>query len=97
MANLQVEQIGAKSQIQGRVSNPFGTENIEFLNDYQQRNTVNGEVAEEVQYKNLQKAEANYFTAGLSLGSCTALKQFNMIAKMQGYDKVNTIHRHDVN
>lgn len=34
MANLQVEQINSKTQIQGRVSNPFGSDNIEFLGNY---------------------------------------------------------------
>ncbi len=96
MANLQVEQINSKTQIQGRVSNPFGSDNIEFLGNYQQRNNFNEQATEEQQYKNFQRAEASYFTAGISLGSCKALKQFNMIAKMQGYDKVNTTHRQDI-
>ncbi len=99
MTNLQIEKTSARTiatDIQSRMTNPFGIGSVKLFENYQSQNMSNGQEIEENQYKNLQKAESNYFLAGTSLGKSNAIKQFNMIAKMQGYDRVSTLHRHDI-
>ncbi len=98
MANLQIEKTNARTaDIQSRMTNPFGASSVKLLENYQPQNISGSQEIEENQYKNLQMAESSYFLAGASLGRSNTIKQFNMIAKMQGYDRVNTLHRHDIN
>ncbi len=95
MANLQIEKTSA-IDIQGRVSNPFGVNPAKLMENYQNQPNCGTQNIEEGQYKNLQRAEANYFLAATGLGKSSTIKQYNTIAKMQGYGAVNIMHRHDV-
>lgn len=95
MANLQIEKTSAVD-IQGRVSNPFGVSPAKLMENYQAQANYEGQNIEEVHYKNLQKAEANYFLAAAGLGKSNTIQQYNAIARMQGYGAVNIMHRHDV-
>lgn len=93
---MSVQQVENVNLIQSRVTNPFGTASEEFLNEYSVNSTVKTMANEEEQYRNISKAEASYVTASINLGKSNILKQFNMLAKMNGYGNVNTLHRHDI-
>lgn len=91
MTNLQVERTNF---IEARAANPYGDSTKDIISGYETKSTV--EVSEDKQYRGLQKAEANYFLAGARLNNCSAIQQFNIIAKQKGYNNVNLLHRHDV-
>lgn len=93
MTNMQVERANF---IDARAVNPYGEGVIELVNNYETQSTVEAP-KEDAQYKNLQKAEASYFLAGARLDNSNTIKQFNTLAKQQGYNKVNLLHRQDVN
>lgn len=93
---MSVQQVENVNLIQSRVTNPFGAVNEEFLNEYSANSTVATIANQEEQYKNISKAEASYVTASINLGNSNIIKQFNMLAKMNGYGNVNTLHRHDI-
>ena len=95
MTNFQVEKTGA-ANIQARVLNPYGEEAVKLFENYQPQAQSQTQEIEEKQYQNLQKAETSYFQAQAGLRDSFALRQFNMIAKTSGYDKVNMTQMHDV-
>ena len=95
MTNFQVEKTSAIN-IQARVSNPYGTDNVKLFENYEPQIQSQTQAIADKQYKNLQAAEARYFLASANLKYSDSVKQFNMLAKFNGYDKVNMTHRHDV-
>ena len=95
MTNFQVEKTSAIN-IQARVSNPYGTDNVKLFENYEPQIQSQTQEIEDKQYKNLEAAEASYFLASANLKYSDSVKQFNMLAKFNGYDKVNMTHRHDV-
>lgn len=95
MTNFQVEKTSA-IDIQARVSNPYGTNSVKLLENYEPQTQSQMQEIENKQYQNLQKAETSYFMAQSNLKNSYAVKQFNTIAKFNGYDKVNMTHRHDI-
>ncbi len=95
MTNFQVEKAGTIN-IQARVSNPYGTDTVKLFENYEPQTQTQTQEIEDKKYQNLQKAESSYFMAQANLKNSYSVKQFNMIAKFNGYDKVNMTHRHDV-
>ncbi len=93
MSNMQVERANF---VEARAVNPYGEGTIDLVNNYETLSTVETP-KEDMKYKGLQKAEASYFLAGARLDGSNALKQFNTLAKHCGYNKVNLLHRQDVN
>lgn len=93
MANMQVERANF---VEARAVNPYGEGTIDLVNNYETLSTVEAP-KEDIQYKSLQKAEASYFLAGARLDNSDTIKQFNTLAKHCGYNKVNLLHRQDVN
>ena len=88
-------QVERANFIDARAVNPYGESTVDLVNNYETQSTV--EIQEDKQYQNLQRAEASYFYAGARLDGSQAIKQFNTLAKQNGYNKVNLLHRQDVN
>ncbi len=93
MTNMQVDRA---SFIDARAVNPYGEGTIDLVNNYETQSTVETR-HEDIQYQSLQRAEASYFLAGARLDNSNTIKQFNTLAKKCGYNKVNLLHRQDVN
>ena len=95
MTNFQVEKTSAVN-IEARVLNPYGTTDVKLFENYEPQAQSQTQEIEDKQYKSLQAAETSYFLAAAGLKNSNSVHQFNMIAKSNGYDKVNMTHRHDV-
>ncbi len=93
MSSMQIERANF---IDARAVNPYGEGSIDIVNNYETLSTIETHQTD-IQYKGLQKAEASYFLAGARLDNSDTIKQFNTLAKQNGYNKVNLLHRQDVN
>lgn len=96
--NLQVDKASALN-LQARVLNPYGECNVEFLKKYEPQNSYNGTELEDENYHAIQYAEASYYRGASLIShseSQNTINTYNRMARMLGYNEVNTLHRHDI-